>query len=83
LRETFPEAGPYGYVILDRDSKFDADVIAFLKVTDLKPAWTSVRAPWQNGIAEIDVYRAAGLGGKKVSRRIWGRDPSGPLVASR
>src|SRR5262245_52887093 len=25
LRETFPEAGPYRYVILDRDSKFDAE----------------------------------------------------------
>jgi hypothetical protein len=27
LRETFPETGQYRYVILDRDSKFDADVI--------------------------------------------------------
>jgi hypothetical protein len=52
LREAFPEAGPYRYVILDRDSKFDADVIAFLKATGLKPKRTSVRAPWQNGIAE-------------------------------
>jgi len=25
LREAFPEAGDYRYVILDRDSKFDAD----------------------------------------------------------
>src|SRR5262249_46852563 len=31
LREAFPEAGPYRYVILDRDSKFDADVIMFLR----------------------------------------------------
>jgi transposase InsO family protein len=52
LRETFPDAGPYRYVILDRDAKFDADVIAFLKATGLKPKRTSVRAPWQNGIAE-------------------------------
>ena len=52
LREAFPEAGPYRYVILDRDSKFDADVIAFLKATGLKPKRTSLRAPWQNGIAE-------------------------------
>jgi len=29
LRETFPEASPYRYVVLDRNSKFDADVIAF------------------------------------------------------
>jgi transposase InsO family protein len=52
LREAFPEAGPYRYVILDRDSKFDADVIAFLKATGLKPKRTSIQSPWQNGIAE-------------------------------
>jgi transposase InsO family protein len=39
-------------VILDRDSKFDADVIAFLRATGLEPKRTSVQAPWQNGIAE-------------------------------
>src|SRR6476620_5394638 len=33
LREAFPEAGPYRYAILDHDSKFDADVIAFLQAT--------------------------------------------------
>ena len=47
-----PDAGPYRYVILDRDSKFDAEVIAFLKATGLQAKRTSVRAPWQNGIAE-------------------------------
>ena len=52
LREAFPEAGPYRYVILDRDTKFDADVISFLKSTGLKPKRTSIQAPWQNGIAE-------------------------------
>jgi hypothetical protein len=31
LREAFSEAGPYRYVILDRDSKFDAEVITFRK----------------------------------------------------
>ena len=52
LREAFPQAGPYRYVILDRDSKFDADVITFLQATGLKPKRTGVRAPWQNGVAE-------------------------------
>ena len=52
LREAFPEAGAYRYVILDRDSKFDADVIKFLKATGLEPKRTSVQAPWQNGTAE-------------------------------
>jgi transposase InsO family protein len=52
LREAFSEARPYRYVILDRDSKFDGDVIAFLKSTGLNPKRTSIQAPWQNGIAE-------------------------------
>lgn len=52
LREAFPEAGPYRYVILDRDSIFNADVIAFLQATGLKPKRTSIQAPWQNGTAE-------------------------------
>jgi len=52
LREAFPEAAAYRYLILDRDSKFDADVIALLKATGLKPKRTSVQAPWQNGLAE-------------------------------
>src|SRR5208283_4560777 len=52
LREAFPEAGPYRYVILDRDSKFDATVMTFLKATGLKPKRTSIQSPWQNGTAE-------------------------------
>jgi putative transposase len=52
LREAFPEAGPYQYAIFDRDSKFDGEVITFLKATGLKPRQTDVQAPWQNGIAE-------------------------------
>jgi putative transposase len=52
LREAFPEAVPYRYAILDRDSTFDAEVIAFLNATGLEPKRTSVRAPWQNGTGE-------------------------------
>jgi len=52
LREAFPEAGPYRYIILDRDTKFDAEVITFLKATGLRPKRTSIRSPWQNGLAE-------------------------------
>jgi putative transposase len=52
LREAFPDAVPYRYAILDHDSKFDADVMAFLKATGLTPKRTSVQAPWQNGLAE-------------------------------
>ena len=52
LREAFPEADPYRYVILDRDSKFDVTVTTFLKATGLKPRRTSIQSPWQNGTAE-------------------------------
>jgi putative transposase len=52
LREAFPEVGPYRYVILDRDAKFDAEVVAFLHGTGLRAKRTSIRSPWQNGIAE-------------------------------
>ena len=52
LREAFPDAGQYRYVILDHDSIFDAEVITFLQATGLMPKRTSVQAPWQNGIAE-------------------------------
>jgi transposase InsO family protein len=52
LRESFAEAAPYRYVILDRDSIFNADVIGFLQATGLEPKRTSIQAPWQNGTAE-------------------------------
>jgi putative transposase len=51
LREAFPEAGPYRYVILDRDANFDSSVLQFLEATGLEPKRTSIRSPWQNGIA--------------------------------
>ena len=52
LREAFAEAAPYRYIILDRDSIFNSDVIAFLQATGLEPKRTSIQAPWQNGTAE-------------------------------
>jgi len=39
-------------LILDRDSKFDATVITFLKATGLKPKRASIQSSWQNGTAE-------------------------------
>ena len=52
LRETFAEAAPYRYAILDHDSIFNGDVIAFLEASGLKAKRTSIHAPWQNGTAE-------------------------------
>jgi len=45
LREAFPEAGPYRYVILDRDSKFDTTVITFLKATGLSRSGPAFNRP--------------------------------------
>jgi putative transposase len=52
LRETFSGEELYRYVILDHDAKFNAEMIAFLKFSGLTPKRTSIKAPWQNGIAE-------------------------------
>ena len=40
LREAVPDAGPYRYMILDHDSKFNADLITVLKATALQPKRT-------------------------------------------
>lgn len=52
LRETFSDSDRHRYVILDRDSKFSAEVIGFLRSSGIKSVRTSVRSPWQNGLAE-------------------------------
>ena len=52
LREALPLPCRYRYVLFDRDAKFGDDVIQFLKASGIKPVRTSVRSPWQNGIAE-------------------------------
>jgi putative transposase len=52
LREAFPEATSCRYAILDRDSKFDAEVLRTLRSIGLHPKRTSRKAPWQNGVAE-------------------------------
>lgn len=52
LREAFPEPCPYGYALLDRDSKFCNDVTDLLISSGIKPKRTGYRCPWQNGIAE-------------------------------
>jgi hypothetical protein len=62
LCEAVPEAAPYRYAILDRDSIFGADVVALLKATGLRPKRTSVQAPWQRNR-------------RKMDRRLSSRDP--------
>jgi len=47
LREAIPDGSPYRYVILDHDSKFNADVIILLEASGLRSKRTGVQAPWQ------------------------------------
>ncbi len=52
LREAFALPCPYRYVILDRDAKFSSEILEFLRSSGIRPIRTSIRSPWQNGIAE-------------------------------
>jgi transposase InsO family protein len=52
LREALPLPCRYRHVLFDRDAKFGSDVFEFLKASGIHPVRTSVRSPWQNGIAE-------------------------------
>ena len=40
------------YVILDRDAKFSGEVLDFFDSSGIEPIRTSIRSPWQNGVAE-------------------------------
>jgi transposase InsO family protein len=52
LREALPLPCRYHYVLFDHDAKFGTDVFAFLQASGIKPIRTSIRSPWQNGVAE-------------------------------
>ena len=42
----------YQYALFDHDAKFGTDVFGFLEASGIKPIRTSIRSPWQNGVAE-------------------------------
>ena len=52
LREALPLPCPYRYILFDRDRKFGSEVRELLKSSGIKAVRTSVRSPWQNGVAE-------------------------------
>jgi transposase InsO family protein len=52
LREAFSDSARHRYVILHRDATFSREVLDFLHSSGIKPVRTSVRSPWQNGVAE-------------------------------
>jgi transposase InsO family protein len=52
LREAFPYDSAPGYLIFDRGSSFNAEMIEAAKSFGIQPRRTSFRSPWQNGVAE-------------------------------
>ena len=52
LREAFPYDTAPGYLIFDRGSSFNAEMIEAVKTFGIQPKRTSFRSPWQNGVAE-------------------------------
>jgi hypothetical protein len=52
LREAFPYDSAPGYLIFDRGTNFNEEVIDTLKSFATQPKPTSFRSPWQNGVAE-------------------------------
>lgn len=52
LREAFPFQAAQQFLIFDRDSKFDLEVVVAVRSMSLTPVRTSFESPWQNGIAE-------------------------------
>jgi transposase InsO family protein len=52
LREAFPFGSAPRFLILDRDAQYGADVPAAIRSMKIKGIRTSLRSPWQNGVAE-------------------------------
>jgi transposase InsO family protein len=52
LREAFPYDSAPGYLIFDRGTNFNQEVIDTVKSFGIQPRRTSFRSPWQNGVAE-------------------------------
>jgi transposase InsO family protein len=52
LREAFPYDSAPKYLIFDRGSSFNAEMIDAVKTFGIQPKRTSFRSPWQNGVAE-------------------------------
>ncbi len=52
LREAFPYDSAPGYLIFDRGSNFNEEVIDTVKSFGIQPKRTSFCSPWQNGVAE-------------------------------
>ena len=52
LREAFPFGSAPRFLLFDRDGKYGLEVPAAVRFLNVSPVRTSLRSPWQNGIAE-------------------------------
>jgi transposase InsO family protein len=52
LREAFPYGTAPRFLIFDRDAKYGTEVPAAIRSMKIKCVRTSLRSPWQNGVAE-------------------------------
>jgi putative transposase len=52
LREAFPYDSAPGYLIFDRSTQFNGEVIDTVKSFGINPKRTIFRSPWQNGVAK-------------------------------
>ena len=52
LREAFPFGSAPRFVLFDRDAKYGAEIPATIRSMKIKCVRTSLRSPWQNGVAE-------------------------------
>jgi len=52
LREAFPFNTAPRYLIHDRDATFSAEVMTTARILGVKSIRTSIKSPWQNGVAE-------------------------------
>jgi putative transposase len=52
LRQAFPYDYSTKYLIFDRATNFNEEVVGLVKSLGIEPKRTSFRSPWQNGVAE-------------------------------
>src|SRR5450631_1564609 len=52
LREAFPYDSAPRFLLFDHDAKYGLEVPASMRSLKMTPVRTSIRSPWQNGVAE-------------------------------
>ena len=52
MREAFPYDSAPRYLIFDRDRTFSTEIVETAEILGVKTVRTSIKSPWQNGIAE-------------------------------